>query len=48
MRKKNFVVLFLAVICVHESYSKVFEPCELAKLMIEKYRFPRADIADCK
>ncbi|CAL8100224.1 unnamed protein product [Orchesella dallaii] len=27
-------------------FAKVFEPCELAKAMIENYRFQKADIAD--
>lgn len=41
-------LLFIAIIQISSILTKIYEPCELAKEMIEKHRFPKADIADCK
>ncbi len=49
---KRKTILYFAVLFITAFFenvtTKVFDPCDLAKQMIEKYKFPKADIADCK
>jgi hypothetical protein len=40
-------IIFLPILASKTSV-KIYDPCELAKDMAEKYRFPSSEIADCK
>jgi hypothetical protein len=42
------ILLFLLPALVSKTSAKIYDPCELAKDMAEKYRFPSSDIPDCK
>ena len=43
---KSFFVIFLG--CVSFGSSKTYERCELARDLLEKFKFPADEVSQCK
>lgn len=45
---KFLILLVVVLFSADNVITKVYDPCDLAKEMVEKHRFTKTDIADCK